>query len=388
MTSDLGVMTALVAGAAALPVAARRFRVPSSVLEIVYGIALFSFLIHGKPEWFTFMQEVGLIMLMFIAGMELHVGELFSRGRFQWYLVAVCLPFVLLPLACVKLGLPFYLGVVASVMSAGVIIPVLKEADLMRSPLGREAVALALTGEFLSIAALTALDVYTHYGLSVDALWSVAKIVGLFTLAVLFLKSLYLLAWWMPEKVESVMESEDPVEEGIRGVIFVALMGAFFALKAGVEPILGSFIAGVVFSIVFRSKGTFEHKVNAVGFGFFVPLFFIGVGADFDVGVFSDPESIRLAAIVTVMVFASNLPLFLFPLVIRMSVTEATAMALIVSSPLSMMIVAATLGMKAGLLDPAYYAPVVLASMASTLLYPSIFRPLGKRLGQKYREAA
>ena len=368
----------LAGGAALVPFLSIRLRVPSSIVEIVYGMLLINLLVTHKPEWFGFFKELGLIYLMFIAGMELDFRKMVKQGRFYLYLAIVVLPFVILPFALLNFGLPFYLGVVVSVSSAGVLIPVLKELDLMRSEIGREIVNLALAGELVSIAVLAGLDIFHKHGLAIEVLWPVAKIALLFTGAAVFLWTLYLVAWWNPERVERVMESEDPVEEGVRGIIFIVLLGAFLAFHAGVEPILGSFIAGAVFSDVFRSKERFEEKLNAVGFGFFIPIFFIGVGADFDLGLFNSFRDVGFAVLLSLCVLAGNLPVLALPLFTKMGLRDAMQGGIVLSSPLSMMIVAATLGIKSGMLRPEHFGPVVLASMISTVLYPSVFRMMVK----------
>lgn len=380
MAEELLFIVLIAGGAAAVPFVSNKLRLPSSIVEIAYGIALFNLAIHHRPEWFAFFKELGLIYLMFIAGMELDLRKLLGQGRFYLYTVAAVLPFMTMPFAFMYFGQPFYLGIVVSVISAGVIIPVLKELRIIRLPLGREIVSMTLTGELVSIVVLTGLDIYKHHGLNIGALWATMRVVVLFTAAALFLRLMHLIAWWNPERVERVMEIEDPVEEGVRVVIFIVLTGALCAYYAGVEPILGSFITGVIFSDVFREKERFEEKLNAVGFGFFIPLFFIGVGGDFDIGLLSSTSDIILALLLSVTVLLSNLPLMLASGLAGMRTREAGGAALILSSPLSMMIVAATLGLKTGLLQQEYFGPIVLASMISTVLYPSIFRVMSGSL--------
>ena len=380
MGEELLFIVTIVGGAAAIPFLSRKLKAPSSIVEIIFGIVLFSLIFQHQPEWFRLFKEFGLIYLMFIAGMELDVRLMLRQVHLLWYLGIVMVSFVVMPVVFVNLGLPFYLGIVVSLISGGVVVPVLRETGFMRSPLGRDALTLTLSGEFISIIMLTALDIHQRYGTALQTVVSVIKVVVLFSLAVLFLKVLYLMAWWWPEKVKSVMESEDPVEEGIRAIIFVAFAGALFAYWAGVEPILGSFMAGAIFSYVFKSKGRFEEKINAVGFGFFIPIFFIGIGANFDVRLLYSASSMGLAMFIALMVYAGNLPVLLTPMFMKTGIKEATAISLLLSSPLSLMIVAATLGVKSGLLDESYFGPVVIASMASSLMYPWMFRMLAGKM--------
>jgi Kef-type K+ transport system membrane component KefB len=366
-------------GVAAIPFLARRLRVPSAALEIVYGMLLFNFFLHQRPDWFDLLRELGFVYLMFIAGMELDLRAIRKSGKSLWYVLVCLLSFVLTPLLFVFLGQSFYLGVAVAMISAGIAIPVLKELELSRTPYGRDIIGVALTGELLSIVVLALIDAYHKQGLTLLAGLEVLKLALLFGLALLVLRVLYLLAWWHPERVEKVMESEDPVEEGLRLVVTVAFAGGILASLAGAEPILGSFLAGMVFSHVFRSKGRFEEKINALGFGFLIPFFFIGVGSRLPFVLLTSAATVKLALLLTAMVLVSNLYPLLLARPLGLSLKEAGGMAVLLSAPLSMIVVAGTLGERMGLIGPEASGALVLTALLASVVYPSLFRFLARR---------
>ncbi len=370
----------IVCGAAVIPFGARKLRIPSAALEIIYGMLLFNFVLKGHPEWFLLLRELGLIYLMFVAGMELDLRNLLESGRLSWYVLISAISFTFMPLVFVFLDLPFYLGVTVAMVSAGIVIPVLKETNLIEKPLGQNIIGVALTGELVSILVLTLIDAFHKHGATAGTLIELFKLVLLFALALAVLKGVYLLAWWNPVRVQKVMESEDPVEEGVRIVVTVVFAGGMLAVLAGAEAILGSFLMGVVFSSVFRSKGRFEEKINAIGFGFLIPFFFIGVGSDLDIGLLTSGNVVLFSGFLTLMVMVSNLaPVFLTrPLGI--SLQEAWAMTILLSAPLSMIVVAGTLGGRMGLLTQEVRDPLILTALFSSILYPSLFRPLAKKM--------
>lgn len=375
-------------GVAAIPFLARRIRVPSAALEIVYGVLLFNLFLHQRPEWFDLLREIGFIFLMFIAGLELDLRALRASGKSLWYVLISLCSFIFTPLIFVLLGQPFFLGVAVAMISAGIVIPVLKELGLMKTPLGRDIIGVALTGELLSILALTLIDAYHKHGLSWQAGLELGKLALLFGLAVVVLKLLYLLAWWHPTRVEKVMESEDPVEEGIRVVVTLAFTGGLLAAAAGAEPILGSFLAGMVVSYVFRSKGRFEEKINAVGFGFLIPFFFIGVGSQLDLALLTSPTLVATALFLTLMVLVSNLYPLLLARPMRLRTLDAVGMSVLLSAPLSMIVVAGTLGQKMGLLTDELASALILTALLASIVYPSLFRPIGRRIGAAQKPAA
>ena len=90
--------------------------------------------------------------------------------------------------------------------------------------------------------------------------------------------------------------------------MFAAFAGALSALLSGVEAILGSFMAGMIFGQVFKSKGRFEEKINALGFGFLTPFFFIGIGAEFDISLLKSPDLLKLAVFLTAMTWLGKSP--------------------------------------------------------------------------------
>jgi Kef-type K+ transport system membrane component KefB len=387
MQEQFFVLFTIVCGAATVPFLARRLRMPSAVLEILYGVFLFNVVLHSEPEWFLLLKELGFIYLMFIAGMELDLRELLQGRRFCWYLLIPGLSFLVIPFLFVRMGYSFYLGIAVSIFSAGIIIPVLKESDLLETPWGRDVIGIGLTGELLSIAVLTGIDVYSAHGLTIMALVAGLKLLLLLVLSALFLRLLYVIAWWNPERVQRVMESKDPVEEGIRAVVAVAFAGALIAYGSGVEPILGSFMAGLIFSIVFKSKERFEEKINAVGFGFFTPFFFIGVGADLDLALFKSPDALLLSLLLTVMVFISNLAPVLLSRPLKITTRESLAMALLLSAPLSLIVVAGALGRKLGLLSPETGSALILTAILSGVIYPYLFRLTFKKRIAENRES-
>jgi Kef-type K+ transport system membrane component KefB len=379
MPERLTVICLLAGGAALLPFFARRYDVPSAVLEILFGMGLFHTLLPAKPEWFDFLKDLGFVYLMFIAGMELDLKVLARNTRVCWYGLIPALSLLLTPLFFSLAGYPVYVGIALSMISAGIAFPVLKEAGLVKHEFGRHVVGVTLAGELLSIVVLMVLDITRRYGFSFLLLREVVKLVGLLALAAFALRLIYVIAWWNPERVKKVMESNDPVEEGIRIAITVVFVGALIAYGAGVEPIIGSFMAGVIFTFVFRNKSRFEEKINALGFGFFIPFFFIGVGADFDIRLLFSARDIILAVLMAGVIFASNLPAVFLKHFLGLTLKESFLMTLLLSAPLSMIVVAGTVGAKIGLIESGMKNTLVLSALFASVLYPFLFRTFARR---------
>ena len=372
-------MLLVLVGTALMPFIARRLRIPSSALEIIYGMLLFNLIIPQIPDWFELLREIGFIYLMFIAGMELDLQQLWKSGKSGWYTLVSLISFCLTPLLFTLFGLPFFLGITVAMISAGIVIPVLKESGLLGTRFGHAVVGVALTGELLSILVLTLIDLVHLHGPTIEGALALLRLLVLFGLAHGVLKLLQLLAWWNPERVENVMESNDPVEEGIRILVTLAFAGALIAAMAGAEPILGSFLAGMIFSLVFKNKGQFEEKINALGFGFLIPFFFVGVGASIDISLLTQPAVIGKALLLTLAVLLSNCATVLLAGRLDMTRREGFSLAVILSAPLSMIVVAGTIGQKMGLISAGMAGTLVLTALLSSVIYPSLFRILARQ---------
>ncbi len=361
--------------AACAPFLARKFSIPSAACEIIAGIILFNLIITTTPEWFLLLKEIGFLYLMFMAGMELDLRTVLkNKSKLTYYSLICLLPFIIMPFMFTLLGLPLYLGIAVAAVSAGVNIPVLKESGFLRTNTGKIIIAVVLSGEMLTIAIITVIDVYHSHGLTFTAFFSGLKLVVVLVAAVGLLKILHLTAWWNPEWIEKVLDSEDPVEEGIRIVIAIAFAGAVLAAAQGVKPMLGSFMAGVVFSYVFRSKSRFDEKISAVGFGFFTPFFFIGIGAAFDLSVFLSIKNIAHGLFLALMIFISHLSVFVFSRFISLNIRDALNTALMLSCSLPMIVVTGDLGLRMGFLSAETNSMLVLAAIIASIACPAFFR--------------
>ncbi|UCD35639.1 MAG: cation:proton antiporter, partial [Nitrospiraceae bacterium] len=188
MQNELFILFTVIGGAALVPILGRRFRTPSATLEIVYGVLLFNVVLPVQPAWFDLMKEVGLIYLMFIVGMELDLRRFIRQRNFYWYIIIPLLAFAAVPFLFHRLGYPYYLGIAVSMISAGIIIPVLKESGLIEEDLGRDIIGVALTGELMSILILMGVDIHHRYGLTLRAGLEGGKVLVLFGAAALFLR--------------------------------------------------------------------------------------------------------------------------------------------------------------------------------------------------------
>jgi Kef-type K+ transport system membrane component KefB len=363
-------------GAAFLPGLGQRARLPSMVLEILFGVILGKSLLDFQfgGEWLPFLAHLGFLVLMFHAGMEINFQMLSkqSAGVFGVQ-VAVFGATVMLSMgAAFLLGQGVYLGLVLSTTSLGLVVPTLRDMGATQTPMGQQTLIAATLADFLTLFAITFYILWQQNGFG----WEFLRPLPLFIGFGVMLKVIQFLVWWYPEKGARLLADRDSQELGVR--FSLALLFLFVALSqlAHLEPVLGAFLGGVMLSIVFKEKTQLELKLSGFGYGFLVPLFFIHVGMQFDIAnVLSVPQLWFTAKLLGFAVLVKVLPGLLFVLG-GLTLFTSLSVGVLMTSRLSLIIVAATIGLEFGFITEAFKDAIILLAVITCLLGPTLFKAL------------
>lgn len=380
MEAEQTTLLVIALGAFVVPLLSGRIGVPAAVGEIVFGLLVGPFLLGAVQEtaFFDFLAEFGFAFLMFLAGLELDFAALERRGGGMFWVsgavaaLAVGLAF----LAASLMNWPAFFGIVLGAMSIGIVIVALREVGAARSDFGQTVILVGSAGEFLTILIFSLYGIVSRYGTGLEFLFELVKLLAVFLVAWGVLQTLRLLVWWFPSQFSRMVEVEDPSEIGVRAGL--ALMIAFFAVSEllGMEPILGAFLAGALFSFVFREKGILETKLAGLGHGFFIPVFFIHVGVSFDLGALANPAIIPLLSQVLALSLAVKLIAVLPLAAMRFRLRYIAGAGLLLATPLTLLIAIAALGLELGALDELQGAAVIVTAAISALVFPTAFRKL------------
>jgi Kef-type K+ transport system membrane component KefB len=369
-------------GAFLMPLLAARVNVPAAVLEIVYGLAVSALAVTHETPATDFIAELGFIYLMFLVGMEIDFNRIEREGA-RTVLIASLVALLIVGggVAVVALlEMPLFMGLVLGAMSVGVLMVALVEIGASRTRWGQMILLVGSVGELFSLLALAVYDLATAHGVSWELALAALEAMLLFLVAFALLASLRLLVWWFPHSFQRWVREEDPSELGVR-FGFVLMLGlATLAASAELEPILGAFLAGLLFAFVFRQTGPLETKLVALGQGFFVPIFFINVGVTFDWGALGDPASLArnvltLAGLSLLVKLAPTLLL----VVLRIPLRAVAAGSFLLATPLTLLVAIAALGREIGVLDAGTSASVILLAIVSGVLFPTVFKRLAPR---------
>lgn len=360
--------------AVALPGLARLTRLPEVALQILLGVVLGKSLLQLQVEghFLPFLAELGFLMLMFQAGMELDFGAMArqSRARLAFQLLLFGVTFALAAGAAAILGHGPFTALILTTTSLGLVVPSLKEAAIMRSELGQSILLAATVADFMTLFGITFYVLWMLHGAS----WQLLAPLPFFVGVGLLLKLARLWAWWNPDKAARALAADDSQEFGVR--LSLALLFLLVALSELVhlEPVLGAFMGGAVLAFVFRDRMALETKLSGMAYGFFIPVFFIHVGMQFDVANIATPE--RLAMTWTLLLVALGVKLvpgLMLPL-LGYGWRESAAAGFLLASRLSLIIAAASIGLEYGLVSEAFKDSVVLLAVCTCLLGPTLFK--------------
>ena len=352
-------------------------RLPAIVLEIVLGIAI-------GPDvlgWVSIdtpiqvLSLLGLAFLLLLAGLEVEYDRF--RGRpLRLTALAYGISFGLALLIGFGLsagGLvrsPLLVAIVLSATSLGIVIPVLKDADQLSTKFGQLVVAGASIAEISTIVLLSLF--FTEETGSVGVRLVLLGLFGLFVAAV----GVAVLGAEHSLRISAALVrlQDTTAEIRIRAAFLLLAVFVVLAEELELEAILGAFFAGAIIKLVDRDQGMthpqFRQKLEAVGYGVFVPFFFVSTGVRFDLdGLFASGETIsRVPIFLGALLVARGLPALVYrPLATR---AQTAAAGLLQATSLSFLVVAGQLGVQLDLIRPATYAALVAAGLLSVLLFP------------------
>jgi Kef-type K+ transport system membrane component KefB len=357
-----------------------RVRLPSIVLEIVLGIVIGpSGLGWVAPDLaVSILALVGLAFLLFLSGLEIDFERL--RGRI---LGLTSIGFAVSFAIAIGLGLglkaggfvksPLFVAIVLVASSVGVIVPVLKDSGTSTSNFGQLVIAAASIAEFGSIILLSLF--FSGKGSTSTA--GTLILLGGFGLVVL-LVGLTIAGVEHSLSLDRVLRRLQDTTAEIRvRAAFVLLIG-FTALAetVGFETILGAFAAGALLSLIDRDKAMthpeLRVKLEAIGFGVFIPVFFVASGVRFDVHALLTSASTvaRVPLFLLAIYLARGLPALLYVGLLGRS--RSLIAGVLQSTSLTFIVAATQIGLGLGVVSRASAAGLVAAGLLSVAISPTV----------------
>ncbi|HDA2352184.1 TPA: monovalent cation:proton antiporter family protein [Staphylococcus aureus] len=362
---------------------------PVVVAEILMGIVIGnSFLnIVERDSILNILSTLGFIFLMFLSGLEIDFkafkkdkrarqGQNDDESSIPGHLNLALTVFAFIMIISILLAYVFkWLGlvddvllmvIIISTISLGVVVPTLKEMNIMRTTIGQFILLVAVLADLVTMILLTVYGAINGQGGS--TIWLIGILVVFtaisYILGVQFKRMSFL---------QKLMDGTTQI--GIRAVFALIILLVALAEGVGAENILGAFLAGVVVSLLNPDEEMVE-KLDSFGYGFFIPIFFIMVGVDLNIpSLIKGPKLLIIIPILIVAFIISKLiPVMFIRRWFDMKTTIASAFLL--TSTLSLVIAAAKISERLNAISAETSGILILSAVITCVFVPIIFKKL------------
>ena len=374
--SNLLIVTAVALAAPLLLGLFPRLLLPSVVLEIVAGIVAGPSVLGWVEvdEAVEVVALLGLAFVLFLAGLEIEFGKL--RGRVL-KLTALGFAISFAVALAVSLGLraaglvdtPLLVAIILCSTSLGVLVPVLKDSGQLSTTFGQLIIAAASIADFGAIILLSIF--FSGEGGTGATLLLLGGLFGLAAAVFLAVRG----AEHSRRLRDDLLRLQDTTAQiRVRAALVLLVGFAALAESLGLEVILGAFIAGSIISLVDRDERMthpeFRRKLEAVGFGFFIPAFFVTSGVRFDLDALTASASnlLMVPVFLAALLLARGVPAIVYRGALD---ARQTAIAgLMQATSLPFIVAATAIGRELDLIDAAGSAAMIGAGLLSVLLFP------------------
>ena len=371
-----------VAAVAAITGAAvpRRFAQPVVVIELMMGILIGPEVLGlaHSDAFVEFFSNLGLGMLFFFAGYEIDFqrikGAPLRLGAFGWLLSVVLAYGLGGILAAAGVVVSFlYTGSAMATTAIGTLIPILRDNGELKTRFGTHLLAAGGAGEFGPILLVTLVLSTTN------PFREAAILLAFVALALILALVSVRFAWRGWPALERTFEASSQLAVRVTVVLVFGLV--LLAGTLGLDILLGGFVAGMITRLALKGHElqVFESKLTAVGFGFFVPFFFVTSGIEFDLAALGSAEAIaKLFLFLALFLIVRGVPAMLLYRRV-LDARDRMALAFYCATELPLVVAITTIAIDAGEMHSSTAAGLVGAAMLSTLIYPFVGMALRRR---------
>jgi len=365
-----------------------RLRQPAVLGELLIGVLLgpslldllhWSFLLNpAEPHLLTEavfeLAELGVVCLMFLAGLEVEVHEMRRAGRVATLagVSGVLAPLVLGSLAVLPFGFrgnaAFFVGIILTATSVSISAQTLLELGVLRTREGIALLGAAVVDDVLVILLLSVFIALAASSTGAAAIPLVVLRMILYLAAAAAVSFLLLprLADWV---------ARQPISEGLAALVLVAaLVFAWTAeVGGGLAAITGAFIAGVGLSRS-RLRAEIARSMHTITYAFLVPIFFVSIGLKTDTHLLTGPNILLAVVLVTVAIISKILGSGLGARLGGFTNQESLRVGLGMISRGEVGLIVAAVGVNAGIIEPNLFAIVTIIVLVTTLVTPLFLR--------------
>lgn len=360
-----------IAAAFFFPLMLKRFQIPWVTAVIFAGMILgpYGLNVVNTGEVMNFLAAIGLVFLMFTAGMDIKFSALKKAGRNVLYfaLVNLGIPFATGCLVGIYLGLTLFsslvLGVCFSSSSVGLIVPMLKELNI-KSKIKSTLVSAIFLEDVISLIILAIL---------LKAVVPISPIpleIFPFALLVFVLVVLYLIPI-LQEWLFHFGPSKDVFAGGIRAVFITIALVALMAELIGVHAMVGGFLAGLTLSEMLKRRKKLKENIFAISYGFLIPIFLLSLGMNTNIAsIFAPGDLLSTGLILVSLMVSKSVSGYLGGRLVGFPSRISLGMGVMTIAQLSTTLATASLAFQYGIFDENIVAALVLLSIVTIIVTP------------------
>ena len=387
MEVSIGTLVLVPAIAVAAPLLVRAFgrvvAIPLVVFEILLGLLLGPAVLGWivPDDFLSFLSEFGLAMLFFLAGNEIDFatirGRPITRAAIGW-IISLAAAFGIAVTFAAHASAAVFIAIALTSTALGTIMPVLRDSGDLKTPFGVAVIALGAVGEFGPLLAIS---------IFLGGRSPLVATIVLLAFALVAAVAIWFAARGAGRRLHRIINAtlHTSGQFGVRLVVLVLVALVALSLVLDLDMLLGAFTAGVLYRLLI--SGAPEHdvevmegKVEALGYGFLVPIFFIYTGVTYDLeALFADPWTLALLAVSVVMLLVVRGVPSLLAAPPGSSRADLVATAFFGATGLPIIVAVTAIGVDQGDLSTGTAAALVGAGMLSVLLFPLIALAVRRR---------
>jgi Kef-type K+ transport system membrane component KefB len=377
----------------------RRLKQPALVGELLAGVILGPSLLgfFQKDESFSTLTGIAVFFLMFLAGLQMNLSEIrkASRSAVVIAIAAFTIPFLSGYYVGSFFGLTtvqsMFVGLLLSITALPVSSMILMEFGILRSRVGTIVMTEALINDVISMFVLSFIILYASDAQSTTSYSSLAltgaKIAVFFAVIGLIV---YYVKWikTRSNKFEILTNSLKTKEATLALLVIAGISVSLLAHYSSLHFIIGAFFAGLVFGKDFWGEKVHQHHtklISGMTFGFFAPLFFVFIGAEFNVASLAGSMPFFLALFgvaVATKIFAG----YFTARLVKFSNNESLAIGCLINGRGMVEIAIAAIGYSMGLIDLTLFTIVIAIGFLTTIMAPLLARPFVYRYKMRSAE--
>ncbi|WP_053084436.1 cation:proton antiporter [Companilactobacillus ginsenosidimutans] len=361
------------------PLILARFKItqmPSAISEIIMGIIIGKTGLNlVQPDMtLKYLANLGVIMLIFLGGMEIDFTLFEKKEKLNKELSPLSIASVaFLSILVMSLALSAILYttgifdnfILATILfctiAMGVLISLLKESGLLEKEYGQTILLTAVLGEFIPLLALTIYSAIMQ-----------KNYISAFGLPVIFLIAIFLLYRFKPVYKFFDQIDKSTTQLDIRLAFFLIFALVTFAEQIGAESILGAFLAGAVMKLL-QPKEETQEKLSSMGYGFFIPIFFIVTGVNLNLReLFANPKALTLIPVFLIAFFLSKAIVY-FVFKPRFGKRLAKAASVLTATTITLVLPILEVGKSLKIITETQAGAITLAAIITCLVCPIVF---------------